>query len=164
MSAWIILWRRRLRLACLMILHQNRLQKVDEAVTSAFGRAWAETSSCVPPGLIAQITVSVGEDLNDSSPVSNRFSPPPPPPLQQPLSLSQSTASETSFNIPSQMYTPPSQYSHTHYSSRISPHSQSRYLSDRPQSRREQTSAHFSLPLSSSSKGRKSINIETGKL
>ena len=118
---------------------------IDEAVTSAFNKAGAETSAYVPPELIAQITQSVikqlqtGGGLDGSTPVppQNPFSPPPPT-MHQPVPLSPSTASGTSPNVPNRVFTPPSP-KHSEYPSRASPLSQSGYLppDDLPSPRRE---------------------------
>jgi len=140
---------------------------IDEAVTTAFNKA--ETSNHVPSELIAQITQNVikqlqtGATLDGTTPVpptQNTFPPPPPLPatgpqvVHQPIPQSPSTASGTSPNMTTRVYTPPSPHKHSDYPSHTTspPLSQSGYsLPDPPQSPgREQRSTHFS-PRSSSS-------------
>lgn len=135
----------------------QRVDRVDEAVTSAFDRAGAETSNYVPPELIAQITQNVIKQLQSTGidgatpvpPQHSRFSPPPPP-VHQPVPLSPSTASGTSPNMPNRVYTPPSPHKHMEYPSHPSPESHSRYVPEGSQSPRE-TKTAFSPPKRPSS-------------
>lgn len=131
---------------------------IDEAVSSAFHRAGAETSNYVPPELIAQITQNVikqlqtGGGLEGSTPVPPQSSFSPPPALHQPVPLSPSTASGNSANMPNRVYTPPSP-KHSEYLGRTSPQSQSQsgYLppDDLPSPRYEKA-AHLNPKRSSS--------------
>lgn len=89
--------------------HYTPPQKVDEAVTSAFDRAGAETQNYVPPELIAQITQNVIKQLQSGGldgtiPINPQNSFSPPPPIQQPVPLPPSTASGTSTNVPNQVF------------------------------------------------------------
>ena len=136
----------------------QRADKVDEAVTTAFDRAGAETSSYVPPELIAQITQNVIKQLQSNGiegttpvpPQQSRFSPPPPP-MHQPVPLSPSTASGTSPNMPNRVYTPPSPHKHMEYPSHPSPESHLRHVPDSSHSPREAKASHFSPPRRHSS-------------
>ena len=142
-----------------MMPDQNRYAppyKVDEAVTSAFDKASTETSSYVPPEVIAQITQTVikqlqSSGLDGSTPIpspQSRFSPPP----QQPVPLSPSTASGASQNMPSRVFTPPSPLKHSDYPDHTSPSlSLSGYLPDGPRSPHEHKPSHFSPPRRSPS-------------
>ena len=133
---------------------------IDEAVTNAFHKAGAETSSYISPDVIAQITQSVikqlqtGGGLDAATPVppQNPFSPPPAPPsLHQPVPLSPSTASGTSSNMPNRVFTPPSPSKHSEYPSRTSPQSQSGYLPpDDPPSPRHEKFSHYGFGRPSS--------------
>ena len=134
-------------------------QQVDEAVTSAFDKANAETSTYVPPELIAQITQSVIKQLQsgglDASttpipPTQSRFS--PPPAVHQPIPLSPSTASGTSQTMPNRVFTPPSPHKHSDYPEHTSPsHSQSSHLAEAPHSPHEYRPSRFSPPARSPS-------------
>ena len=134
--------------------------KVDEAVTSAFDRAGAETQNYASPELIAQITQNVIKQLQSSgldgttppaAPQSNYS--PPPPPIQQPVPLSPSTASGASTNMPNRVYTPPSPQKHPDYPTHPSPESHMRYAPDGLQSPTQSRAAQsqFSPPRRSSS-------------
>ena len=131
-------------------------QKVDEAVTSAFDRAGAETQNYVPPELIAQITQNVIKHLQsgglDGTPVptQNRFSPPPPP-IQQPVPVSPSTASGASIHMPNRVFTPPSPQKNQDYPSHPSPESHSKYMADGPHSPTQSKASQFSPAGKSSS-------------
>lgn len=120
---------------------------IDEAVSNAFDRAGAENPNYdVPPELIAQITQNVikqlqtGGGLEGSTPIpsQSRFSPPAP---QQPVPISPSTASGTSLNMSTRLYTPPSPPRHSDLPNYTSPQSQSGCLPDKPQSPRLERSA-----------------------
>ena len=135
--------------------------KVDEAVTSAFDRAGAETQNYASPELIAQITQNVIRQLQSSAldgttpapPQSHFSTPPPPPPIQQPVPLSPSTASGASTNMPNRVYTPPSPQKHPDYPLHASPESHTRYMPDGLQSPTQSRAAQsqFSPPRRSSS-------------
>ena len=134
--------------------------KVDEAVTSAFDRAGAETQNYASPELIAQITQNVIKQLQSSgldgttpAPPQPHYSTPPPPPIQQPVPLSPSTASGASTNMPNRVYTPPSPQKHPDYPTQPSPESHMRYAPDGLQSPTQSRAAQsqFSPPRRSSS-------------
>ena len=137
-----------------------RPNKVDEAVTSAFDRAGAETQHYASPELIAQITQNVIKQLQSSgldgttpAPPQPHYSTPPPPPIQQPVPLSPSTASGASTNMPNRVYTPPSPQKHPDYPTHPSPESHMRYAPDGVQSPTQSRAAQsqFSPPRRSSS-------------
>lgn len=151
-----------------MIPEQHRYtpaQKLNAAVTSATcDTASKETTSYVPPEVIAQITQTVLEKLQSGGldgstpipPPHNRFSPPP----QQPVPLSPSTASGTSQSMPNRAFTPPSPLKHSDYSDHTSsPLSQSTYPPEAPHSPHEQKSSQFSPPRRSSSSQSLSSNL-----
>ena len=114
-------------------------QPINEAVTSAFDKA--DTSSFVPPELIAQITENVIKQLKtsgiqDAGTLMPQSGPHfPPPPVQQPVPLSPSTMSGSSPPTHTRgVYTPPSPQKHHDYHSQGSPHSQSAPFANAPQS------------------------------
>ena len=139
-------------------------QPINEAVTSAFDKA--DTSSYVPPELIAQITESVIKQLKTSGIQDNVTPVPPsphnfpPPPIQQPVPLSPSTISGSSPPTHNRgVYTPPSPLKHPDNHSQGSPHSQSAPFSHAPRSPTRDTPGvafhqrRTSSPLSQSSDG-----------
>ena len=125
---------------------------IDEAVSNAVNRA--ETSSYVPPELIAQITQNVIKQLqtgalDSNTPVPHHGSFAPPPqahPVHQPVPQSPSTtASGASPNMPNRVLTPPSPQKHPDYPDHTSPPSHSGFLPDPPQSpSKSQKTSHFS--------------------
>lgn len=137
--------------------HYTPPQKVDEAVTSAFDRAGAETQNYVPPELIAQITQNVIKQLQSSGldgtiPINPQNSFSPPPPIQQPVPLPPSTASGTSTNVPNQVFPPPSPQKHQDYPNHSSPESHTRLtMPDGPPSPTQSRAATFSPPRRTSS-------------
>ena len=129
--------------------------KVDEAVTSAFDRAGAETKNNASTELIDKITQqlqSSGLDGTTPAPPQPHYSTPPPP-IQQPVPLSPSTASGASTNMPNRVYTPPSPQKHPDYPTHPSPESHMRYAPDGVQSPTQSRAAQsqFSPPRRSSS-------------
>ncbi|KAL6717450.1 hypothetical protein ACLMJK_005365 [Lecanora helva] len=122
-------------------------QNINEAVASTASK---ETTSYVPPEVIAQITQSVLERIQSNGmdgstpipPPQSRFSPPP----QQPAPVSPSTASGTSQGMPHRVFTPPSPLKHSDYPDHTSEHHPSA-----PHSPHEQKSSHFSPPRRSPS-------------
>ena len=99
---------------------------LSEAVFSALGHT--DSSTNVPPELIAQITESVIKQLKSSGLDNGTPAPPnqkpfpPPLPIHQPIPLSASTASTTSPPMHTRnAYTPPSPHCHRDYGGHGSP-------------------------------------------
>lgn len=131
----------------------QRNPPIDDVVTTAVKTA--ETSTHVPPELIAQITASVINQLKSTGIDGGTPIPPPPPPMQQPVPLSPSTISASSPSMPSRnMHTPPSPHKPSDFWGRGSPPAQSSFAQAIPMSPSPHAQFHdrrTSSPLSQSS-------------